>query len=51
MDYKKKLKQRLHVGLFYLALGLILMLVGIACGLLTGVCANLVMKHLRHMKF
>ena len=29
MDYKKKLKQRLHVGLFYLALGLILMLVGI----------------------
>lgn len=29
MDYKKKLKQRLYVGLFYLVLGLILMLVGI----------------------
>ena len=29
MDYKKKLKQRLHVSLFYLVLGLILMLVDI----------------------
>ena len=33
--------------MYYMA---ILMLVGIACGLLTGVCANLVMKHLRHMR-
>ena len=29
MDYKKKLKQRLYVGLFYLVLGLILILAGI----------------------
>jgi len=29
MEYKKKLKQRLYVGLFYLVLGLILILVGI----------------------
>lgn len=29
MEFKKKLKQRLHVALFYLALGLILILVGI----------------------
>ena len=34
--------------LYYMA---VLMIVGIACGVLTGVCANLVMKHLRHMKF
>ena len=33
--------------MYYMA---ILMLVGIACGLLTGVCANLVMKHLKHMR-
>ena len=33
--------------LYYMA---ILMIVGIACGVLTGVCANLVMKHLKHMK-
>ena len=29
----------------------VLMLVGLGCGLLTGVCASLVMKHMRHMKF
>jgi hypothetical protein len=29
----------------------ILMIAGIACGVLTGVCANLVMKHLKHMRF
>lgn len=28
----------------------VLMLVGLACGLLTGVCADLVMKHMRHMR-
>ena len=33
---------------YYLA---VLMLFGLGCGALTGVCANLVMKHLRHMKF
>ena len=33
---------------FLVMLGLI---VGIACGILTGVCANLVMKHLKHMRF
>ena len=33
---------------YYMA---VLMLVGLACGLLTGVCANLVMKHLKHMRF
>ena len=33
--------------MYYMA---ILMLVGLACGLLTGVCANLVMKHLKHMR-
>ena len=33
--------------LYYMA---ILMIAGIACGVLTGVCANLVMKHLKHMK-
>ena len=26
-------------------------LVGLACGALTGVCANLVMKHLKHIRF
>lgn len=31
---------------YYMA---VLMLVGLACGLLTGICADLVMKHLRHM--
>jgi heptaprenyl diphosphate synthase len=34
--------------LYYMA---ILMIAGIACGVLTGVCANLVMKHLKHMRF
>ena len=34
--------------LYYMA---VLMLDGLGCGLLTGVCANLVMKHMRHMKF
>ena len=34
--------------MYYMA---ILMLVGLACGLLTGVCANLVMKHLKHIRF
>ena len=34
--------------LYYMA---VLMLVGLGCGLLTGVCANLVMKHMRHMRF
>jgi len=29
----------------------ILMLVGLGCGLLTGVCANMVMQHMKHMKF
>jgi len=29
----------------------VLMLVGLACGALTGVSANMVMKHMRHMKF
>lgn len=29
MEYKKKLKQRLYIGLFYFVLGLILILVGI----------------------
>ena len=33
--------------LYYMA---VLMAVGLACGLLTGVCANLVMKHLKHMR-
>ena len=33
---------------YYMA---VLTLVGLACGLLTGVCANQVMKHLKHMKF
>ena len=33
--------------LYYMA---VLMLVGLACGLLTGVCADRVMKHMRHMK-
>jgi len=33
--------------LYYMA---ILMLVGLACGLLTGVCADRVMKYMRHMK-
>ena len=33
---------------YYLA---VLMLFGLGCGALTGVCANLVMKHLRHMRF
>lgn len=28
----------------------ILMLMGLGCGLLTGVCATLVMKHLKHLK-
>ena len=34
--------------LYYMA---VLMVVGLLCGALTGVCANLVMKHLRRMKF
>ena len=34
--------------MYYMA---VLMIVGIACGILTGVCANLVMKHLKHMRF
>lgn len=34
--------------LYYMA---VLMVVGLACGTLTGVCANLVMKHLRKMRF
>ena len=34
--------------MYYMA---VLMIVGIACGVLTGVCANLVMKHLKHMRF
>ncbi|MBQ8616521.1 MAG: Gx transporter family protein [Clostridia bacterium] len=34
--------------LYYMA---ILMVVGLACGLLTGVCANQVMKYMKHMKF
>ncbi len=29
----------------------VLMLVGLACGALTGVSANMVMRHMRHMKF
>lgn len=29
----------------------VLMLVGLGCGALTGVSANMVMKHMRHMKF
>ena len=33
--------------MYYMA---VLMLVGLACGLLTGVCADRVMKHMRHMK-
>lgn len=33
--------------LYYMA---VLMAVGLACGLLTGVCANLVMKHLKHIR-
>lgn len=33
--------------LYYMA---VLMLVGLICGLLTGVCADRVMKHMRHMK-
>lgn len=34
--------------MFYMAA---LMAGGLVCGLLTGVCANLVMKHLKHMRF
>lgn len=34
--------------MYYMA---VLMLWGLGFGLLTGVCANLVMKHMRHMKF
>ena len=34
--------------MYYMA---VLMMVGIACGVLTGVCTNLVMKHLKHMRF
>ena len=33
--------------LYYMA---VLMLVGLGCGVLTGVCANLVMKHLKRMR-
>ena len=33
---------------YYMA---VLMLVGLLCGALTGVCANLVMKHLKHFRF
>ncbi|MBQ8200808.1 MAG: Gx transporter family protein [Clostridia bacterium] len=34
--------------LYYMA---VLMVVGLGCGALTGVCASLVMKHMRHMRF
>lgn len=34
--------------LYYMA---VLMIVGLACGALTGVCAALVMKHLHHLKW
>lgn len=34
--------------MYYMA---VLMLVGLGFGLLTGICANLVMKHMKHMKF
>ncbi len=34
--------------MYYMA---VLMLVGLGCGALTGVCATLVMKHLKHLKW
>ena len=34
--------------MYYMA---VLMVVGLLCGELTGVCANMVMKHMRRMKF